>query len=82
MIATLIRNLTSPETTRRNRTSPRRALTPSIDRLETRLSPGGGWSTPTVYTSPTSAGMTTTTTTTVSKPTTTTTTSSGMTTKI
>jgi hypothetical protein len=81
MIATLIRNLTSPETTRRNRTSPRRALTPSIDRLETRLSPGGGWSTPTVYSSPTSSGMPTTPTI-VSKPTTTTTTSSGMTTKI
>ena len=58
MIATLIRNLTSLETNRRNRTELRRFRKPAVDLLETRLSPGGGWSTPYVYT-PTSGSGTT-----------------------
>ena len=43
MIAKLIRTLTNRETSRRDRTAPRRALKPTLDGLEARVALNGGW---------------------------------------
>ncbi len=58
-ITTLIQTLTS-RTTGTHRTAPRRALRPCLDGLESRLSPGGGWTAPVSYTPPTYVATTTT----------------------
>jgi hypothetical protein len=52
MITKLIRTLTNRETSRRDRTAPRRALKPTLDGLEARVALNGGWTTPTTYTPP------------------------------